>query len=627
MKINGSAFNSAISGVQYAYNLNLAVYTKNPEGDIIKSDTNELMMEMLGDFMMQISSNGKEEDSDDKTSMNMMQSPIMTMGNTKMWQELLPGLNGGPVSEVLKSQYDVLEGGRWPENKNEIVLVVNKNNELDDLTLYALGLLSKSHIDSIIDAAATGNALPDDDKKWSYDEIHGMTFKTILPYDCYKEFNGIYVDVSDNESMLQMLYENALELKVVGIIRPKEDTEATAFTGKIGYTHELTEYIIEQAKDSPVVKAQLADTSTDILSGLPFEANTSAFTDAEKKTAFMDYLNTLSPEKKAEAYVAIQCLNAINAQIDTQVTAILDSMQDKDLIIAQISGSIAEQMDVDPETIVKQLEEMELDALKNMLKPSIEETIKAKITAEVTAQLSVLTDEQKIFALDNDSKSYTDELCALYYDEITVFSDSTYEQTLVKIGSLELASPAKINLYASTFENKDVIVDAIDSYNDSVEEAKKISYTDFLGLMMSSITTIINAISYVLIAFVAISLIVSSIMIGVITLISVQERTKEIGILRAIGASKRNVSSMFNAETVIIGFTSGILGVVITYLLCIPINAIIYSLTGISGLKAQLPIEIALVLIVISVVLTLFAGIIPSRSAAKKDPVVALRTE
>ncbi len=622
----GSRFNEAISGIQYAYNLNLSVYTKNPDGEIIKSDTAELMMEMLGDFMMQVSSNGSDKDSDGGNTTNgMMQPPMMTMGNVKMWQELIPALDGSPVSNVLKEQYDVLEGGRWPENKNEIVLAVNKNNELDDLTLYALGLLSKNEIDSIIDAAATGNTLPEDNKKWSYDEIHGMTFKTIFPYDCYKEFNGIFVDVSENESMLQMLYENAFELKVVGIIRPKEDTEATAFTGAIGYTHELTEYIIEQAKNSPVVKAQRADSSTDILSGLPFKSNTSAFTDYEKKNAFIDYISTLSPEKKAETYVAIQCLNAIQAQMDVQVDAILGTMQDKDAIIAQVSGSIAEQMDVDPQVITAQLAEMELDALKNMLKPSIQESVKAQITAKVTEDLSVLTVEQKISLLENEE--YTDEKCAVYYDEITVFSDSTYEQTLVKIGSLDLASPSKINLYASTFENKDIIVEAIESYNSSADESKKIAYTDFLGLMMSSITTIINAISYVLIAFVAISLIVSSIMIGVITLISVQERTKEIGILRAIGASKRNVSSMFNAETVIIGFTSGLLGVLLTYLLCIPINAIIYNLTGIAGLRAQLPVEIALILVFISVILTLFAGIIPSRSAAKKDPVVALRTE
>ena len=170
-------------------------------------------------------------------------------------------------------------------------------------------------------------------------------------------------------------------------------------------------------------------------------------------------------------------------------------------------------------------------------------------------------------------------------------------------------------------------MDTITAYNDSVDEAQKIAYTDYLGIMMSSITTIINAITYVLIAFVAISLVVSSIMIGVITLISVQERTKEIGILRAIGASKKNVSSMFNAETMIIGFASGLLGVVVTYLLCIPINLILHALTGIGNLNAILPVGYAIILVAISVGLTLISGIIPSRSTAKKDPVVALRSE
>ena len=188
-------------------------------------------------------------------------------------------------------------------------------------------------------------------------------------------------------------------------------------------------------------------------------------------------------------------------------------------------------------------------------------------------------------------------------------------------------NPSSINLFASSFENKDVIADSITAYNETVDEIKEIRYTDLVGIMMSSVTTIINAITYVLIAFVAVSLIVSSIMIGVITLISVQERTKEIGILRAIGASKRNVSSMFNAETVIIGFTSGMLGVIVTYILCIPINAILHSVTGIENLSTHLPIYVAAILVLISMLLTLIAGIIPSRSAAKKDPVVALRTE
>lgn len=222
---------------------------------------------------------------------------------------------------------------------------------------------------------------------------------------------------------------------------------------------------------------------------------------------------------------------------------------------------------------------------------------------------------------------FSNDQMALYYDEVLEFSDSTYEDNMKELGYVDLDNPATINLYASSFENKDVIEEAIALYNEGVDDLEEIKYTDYVGLMMSSVTSIINAITYVLIAFVAISLIVSSIMIGVITLISVQERTKEIGILRAIGASKKNVSGMFNAETVIIGFASGTLGVGTTYLLCIPINLILHHLTGIQNLNAYLPIPVALILIAISMILTLFAGIIPSRSAAKKDPVVALRSE
>lgn len=223
--------------------------------------------------------------------------------------------------------------------------------------------------------------------------------------------------------------------------------------------------------------------------------------------------------------------------------------------------------------------------------------------------------------------TYTTQQCAQYYDEVLTFSDSTYEENLVQLGYIDLDDPASISLYAASFEDKDVIEQAIADYNETKDDLEQIQYTDYIGLMLSSITTIINAITYVLIAFVAVSLVVSSIMIGVITLISVQERTKEIGILRAIGASKKNVSRMFNAETLIIGFTSGALGVVVTWLLCFPINSILHSLTGIQTLNAYLPPQVALVLVLISMALTLFSGIIPSRSAAKKDPVVALRTE
>jgi len=257
----------------------------------------------------------------------------------------------------------------------------------------------------------------------------------------------------------------------------------------------------------------------------------------------------------------------------------------------------------------------------------IAEQVKTEYAAGVRAQLSAMSAQELAFALTQSLAMYTTEQCALYHDEVLSFSESTYEDNLEKLGCVDLAKPASINLFASSFEEKDQIEAAIAEYNADVDELSQIKYTDYIGLMMSSITTIINAITYVLIAFVSISLVVSSIMIGVITLISVQERTKEIGILRAIGASKRNVSRMFNAETLIIGCSSGLLGVLVTYLLCIPINAIIQGLTGLSNLSAYLPVPTALILIAISMLLTLISGIIPSRSAAKKDPVVALRTE
>ncbi len=209
-------------------------------------------------------------------------------------------------------------------------------------------------------------------------------------------------------------------------------------------------------------------------------------------------------------------------------------------------------------------------------------------------------------------------------------SSSSYEQNLITLGVADLDSPSAINLYPVDFEAKEQVTAIIEQYNQNMEDTQNadrcIQYTDYIGLMMSSITTIINAISYILIAFVAISLVVSSIMIGIITYISVLERTKEIGILRSIGASKRDVSRVFNAETLIIGFSAGVLGIGVTLLLVMAANSIIYRLTGISGL-ASLPLLGAIVLVLISMFLTLIAGLIPARLAAKKDPVVALRTE
>ena len=252
------------------------------------------------------------------------------------------------------------------------------------------------------------------------------------------------------------------------------------------------------------------------------------------------------------------------------------------------------------------------------------------IYKELSESIKTMTVNDDIFVALLGTLTADDE--AFIQLEETLYSmapqiDATYESILDELDDAEAAKPASINFYALDFESKDKIEEFIAAYNDAAEESDKLKYADVMGMLMSSVTTIIDAITYVLIAFVSISLIVSSVMIGVITLISVQERTKEIGILRAIGASKKDVSGMFNAETVIIGFSSGLLGVVVTYLLCIPINLILGALTGIENLRAILPVGAAIILVAISVMLTLFAGIIPSRSAAKKDPVVALRTE
>ena len=624
-----SQLSKIISGVQYTYTLKPVVYTKNIDGQIVKSDTSELMAEMIADFMLKVSNNNTSSSGDSSTSSNMSSMLMMNpmISGSSMWQELLPGLKeGDAINDVIEDQYDLIYG-TWPNDADEVVIVVNDKNELDDLTLYALGLISRSEIDAIIDAAASGQPLKSEIKKWTYEEVCGLKFRAILPYQCYQDFGGVYVDVSENESMLKMLYESAFEMKVVGIIRPDAEADATILTGSIGYTHMLTEHIVRDAKNYPVVDAQLNNPSIDVLTGLPFKTNTGTLTNEQKETMFRQYIDELDVKSKAEAFILIQALDVQKQQLKPQVEAILSKMTDKDTIIDQISQSIAQQMGVDSQKIVAQLSSLSLEELRDMIRPSIEEQVKAGIEAQIRQSFAEMSEEVLATMLMNAADEFTTDDCALYYDEITVFSQSTYEQNLSKIGCVDLDDPATINLYTSSFEYKDLIIDEIEKYNNSVDKTHKIAYTDYLGLMMSSITTVINAITYVLIAFVAISLIVSSIMIGVITLISVQERTKEIGILRAIGASKSNVSSMFNAETIIIGFTSGLLGVVVTYLLCIPINKILHGLTKIDNLSAVLPVGAAVILIAISVCLTLIAGFIPSRSAAKKDPVVALRTE
>ncbi len=620
-----NGLNEAISGIQYTYDTEFLVYTENVDGTIIRSDSQELMQELLIEYFG-LDMSSMMDLGEEYGLMDSMGSMFSMGSSMVLWQEMLSGDNGKLVSPLLESQYDVIYGS-WPTEYNEIVLVVDENNEIDDMALYALGLKSKEEIDAVMQAAMNQTAIEVEQQKWSYEEICDMEFRVILNSSCYTldENTGLYADLRESNAGLKYLYDNGLSLKVSGIIRPSEDAVSSMLTGSIGYTSELTEYIIEQSKNSAAVTAQLNNPSTDIFTGLPFKESTGDLTDEQKEADFREYISGLDEQGKANAYITIMSIPS-QEQIDAAVSQTMDSMTREEME-EMLNEALAQQTGVNTEELADYISSMTDEEFNSMFTQIIAEQFTLQYAQQVQEQMGQMNAQELAAALDMALPSYTTEQCAEYYEQVLSFSESSYEDNMLELGYVDLDDPATINLYASSFENKELIEQAIEDYNSTVSELEQIEYTDYVGLMMSSVTSIINAVTYVLIAFVAVSLIVSSIMIGVITLISVQERTKEIGILRAIGASKRNVSSMFNAETVIIGFTSGALGVIITYILCIPINLILHHLTGINTLSAYLPVPVAVILVLISVALTLFSGIIPSRSAAKKDPVVALRTE
>ena len=615
----------AITGIQYSYDLGLNTYTKSVDGDIIRSDTQELLQDMLTEHM--------GTDVSALISMSEETSPFggmeyMGMGMVPMnlWQEMLPGKSGEAVNDVLKNQYDIVHG-KWPNNYNEIVLVLDRNNELDDITLYALGLEPKENIDAIMEAALKGKELEKTDSKWSYEEILEREYRVILNSDsyAYDEKTGLYTDLRKTDTGLRYLYDDALILKVTGIIRPNENAQSTILSGSIAYTNQLTKYVIGESKKADIIEAQKDSETVDILNGLPFESNTGDLTAKEKEVELRDYLSSLDEEGKANAYINIKSI-APEDEIDKIVEEAMDNYTRLDME-AMMLESMMEGMSIDREDIEDYIESMSDEDINELFSLAIEEQFKSQYANQARESLVAIPQAQLTLMLDEEMADFTLNEYEIYYDEIMEFSESSYEKNLLNMGYIDLDSPSAIDIYASSFNNKDIIEDAIEEYNEGVAELSKIKYTDYIGIMMASVTTIINAITYVLLAFVAISLIVSSIMIGVITLISVQERTKEIGILRAIGASKKDVSSMFNAETVLIGFASGLLGIIVTYILCIPINMVFYRVTDIENLNAFLPPRAAIILILISIGLSLIAGLIPSRSAAKKDPVDALRTE
>ena len=601
---NTGGIRDYISSVQYSYDLDMNLYSEDPDGNIVKTDIVELLQETMsaiygGNYSSFFSTYGQ----------------YYSIAN--VWQEMLPGEEDGLVNPLLYDQYDLLYG-HWPESYDEAVLVVDENNEISDLVLYALGLKSNSTVTEDMQSFLTAESVEVAQENWSYEELCQKSFRYIFSADTWSVENGETVDLTKEQLGLKTLYRDGLEVKLVGVIRQNADALSGMMTGAIGYTHALVEHIMQEAETKDLVKRQLKDPDTDVFSGLPFlEEGDEALTKEKKREAAKSYIASATESQIAALYVDYMCEPSeeiLNEMIDEQLEGTTREDIEKTVL------------DTYPE-YRSMLEDLDDSTLFDYVRQMMADQVRERYAAEMRKLYEQLTEKQ--LAEDFELLALSEDDYLWLYDHAMppVYAQTSLKDTMKKLGYVDLDSPSTINLYASTFADKDSIADAIEQYNEGVPEEDEIHYTDMVALLMSSITTIINVISYVLIAFVAISLVVSSIMIGIITYISVLERTKEIGILRAIGASKRDISRVFNAETFIVGLGAGLIGILATVMLNIPINIIVHDLTGIMALNSSLPVAGAGFLVLVSVVLTFIAGLIPSGLAAKKDPVIALRSE
>lgn len=533
------------NGIVYSYNTKFDVFTYDSEGTFVNTDGSTLKSSS------QTSATNMMADMSNDNGMTMMTG---STGKTNNFTELLPGSDSASVSQAVTDAYDVLYGN-WPSSYDEAVLVMNKNNEISSAVLYQLGILPTSEYKEIMKRIDAGEEVTMDTEKISYEDICNKEYYLLPASDMYvKDDNGNYKSIVSDNASLKDKAADSIKLKISGIVRQNDDNDNALINKAVGYTKALTDYLMDYADKSEVVKAQRENKDINITNGMAFSPADDAAKIADART----YLTNLGVSDKASMFKnMMQMVYADNQQMYTQLMAMGE------------------------------------------------------------AQQAAMLDSY----LENPDDS---TLLSIYNSYI---STGNYDDNMDSFGVISEDAPSAINIYVDSFEAKDAVSDCIKKYNEGASEDDKISYTDYVGLLMNSVTTIINVITYVLIAFVAVSLIVSSIMIGIITYISVLERTKEIGILRAIGASKRNISQVFNAETFIIGFCSGIIGIAITLLLLIPCNSIIHAVTDSTAVNAALPPVSAVVLIILSMVLTFIGGLIPAKSAAKKDPVTALRTE
>ena len=590
----------SIREIKYSYSPNLYIYGYDVNDNVIQVNPSTVMTAMMGDQM------ASQMD-------QMTQSYGSLMGDASnaynAWSELLG-------TDALKEQYEVLSG-KLPESYNEVVLIVNEDNELSDVTLYALGLRDQEEITGMMQSIMAGETfeLETGDLTFTYDDFIGRSFRLLTAPDFYqKNDDGTWTDMREDTEFIEDKMNSAPEIKIVGIIRPSGDSLLSTAnqSGGIGYTHALTEFMIDRVNDSEIVKQQKENELVDVFTGVEFPVEDPTETALDRVT---EYIEGLTEEEAAAMLTQMSGMMGTGAAPEAGVT-------EKP---AQGESAI-------PDEIMALLTPDELMALQSMTPDEQQMFIMNKM-----AELGMMPSGGAAPEVTMSSKEMLlQSLSSIPEEQLEMFekylpkTEATYEGNLTTLGVADLAKPSAIKIYAKDFESKEKITNFITAYNDAKNAEDKqedvINYTDYVGLMISSVSDIIDAISYILIAFVAISLIVSSIMIGIITYISVLERTKEIGILRAIGASKRDISRVFNAETLIVGFAAGVIGILVTVLLIIPINIIIEYITGIAGM-AVLPWQGAVILVIISMVLTFIAGLFPSRIAAKKDPVVALRTE
>ncbi len=609
-------FNKHSSAIKYTYNVPMNFYVKNSEGEIVKVNSETVITDMYE--AMGVSVGGGS------ASSAMVESYSSFVN---VWEEMLSGEDGELINPMLKEQYDLVHG-KWPESSNEVVLVLSENNELSDFVLYALGLKSSSELAELMEAAMKGEKLEYEEQSWTYEELCNMTLKMILASDAFqKQSDGTYIDLLATQNGLSMLFDlkdKYTEIKISGIIRPNENALFSMVGGSIGYTSALTEYIINKTAESEIVKSQLENPEIDIFTGLKFNNPNNKLDKNAKVEEVKNYFSAIGVKRKAELFVKMASAPS-EEYVVTELNAILSSLTIDQIIEQMVNDYAAQAGTTDFDSVRAYIENLPEEQLLATFSEQARVGIIAKYSEAMAKQFEGIPEEE--LSARFDELEFTDEQYESFYSLYLPSSASSYEENIKKLGYVDIDSPSGITIYAASFNDKNVINDLIDEYNASVSEENQIKMTDYVALLMSSVSTVINAISYVLIAFVGISLVVSSIMIAVITNISVLERTKEIGILRAVGASKADVGHIFTAETFIIGLMSGVLGILVTLILIIPINIILRYFTDIAYLNAALPVGGAIILILLSTLLTVIAGIIPSRAASKKDPVVALRSE